>query len=448
MRKYFEGHSLTGVVIILAVFSFAVALRFFDISSQSPWMDELASWWYMRNLGEVWGRESHSPLYYAILRIFTGESDIGTLRIFTATVSVIHLIECFFLGQLAFSKKHFLIFWILICLNPADIVYARMARHYSWLFEGILVYYLLWRIKAPLWMQAMTGAFMGFIHVFAVIPVGLLALYRFWQERNKKYLAVMLVSTNLIIVYYILRIIFLGHEQVSVNVSWNAQTLVNFWSSIVTQFLGDAYPRFEYFPVRFWEAFLVVAPTSLWAFYKRRESGILFASVAIASLLVIEVLGMWLNLRVCRYVIYLIGFWFVAFVDSIDDVKDWQIYSVLAAVSTFLLLHNPLTSFPFEREKVGEWKSYSANFPDTQRLVCANNYQVEYFELNAQLPCNRAVTLVDYSQPLILFDLNNCQKFVSVFLSNLMDVKEIKDLKTGSITYFEPKKSENGKAKK
>ncbi len=189
MRKFFEGHSLIGVVIILSVFIFAVALRYFDISAQSPWMDELASWWYMRNLSEVWGRESHSPLYYALLRLFTGNSDIGTLRIFTATVSVIHLIECFFLGQLAFKKKHFLLFWILICLNPADIVYARMARHYSWLFEGVLIYYLLWRIKAPLWLQALNGAFMGFIHVFALIPVSFLALYRFWREIKNIFLS-------------------------------------------------------------------------------------------------------------------------------------------------------------------------------------------------------------------------------------------------------------------
>jgi hypothetical protein len=446
MRKFFEGHSFIGVAVIISVFLLAIFLRFYDLESQSPWTDELASWWYIRNLGEVWNRESHSPLYYALLRVFTGDSEIGAIRSFSATVSVIHLVECFFLGQLCFKKKHFLIFWILICLNPADIVYARMALHYAWLFEGVLVYYLLWRIRAPIWLQASISAFMGFIHVFALIPISFLALFRFWQEKDKKSLFTILLSANLVLVYYILRII-LGPERVSINVSWNTQPLLNFWFSIISQFLGHAYPRFEFYPVNFWHAFLVVVPTSLWALYKRCESGVLYLFVGVSSLVVIEVLFFWLNLRACRYVIYIIGFWFVALVDSIEEVKNWQIFLVLGVVLLYLLFNSPINSHPWDREKVSEWQSVRANYPGIQKLICANDYQTDYFKLNISIPCHLAVSQVDVKSPLLFFDLSNTHQFLSGHLAALMDVIQFTDLKSGSIIYFEPKKNQDGKVK-
>ncbi len=106
MRKYFEDHSLTGVVIIFCAFALAVFLRFFDLSDQSPWTDEIASWWYLRHLDTVFFRESHTPLFYGLLRFFLGpDATISGIRHFVAAISVIHLIEFFFLGQMALKKQ-------------------------------------------------------------------------------------------------------------------------------------------------------------------------------------------------------------------------------------------------------------------------------------------------------------------------------------------------------
>ncbi|MFL5785951.1 MAG: hypothetical protein ACJ76H_15135 [Bacteriovoracaceae bacterium] len=440
MRKFFEGHSLVGVVILFCVFFFAVFLRFYDIGTQSPWTDELASWWYLRHLDMVWVRESHSPLYYALLRVFTGPSgDLSTLRVFSAVISVIHLIECFFLGQLVFDKKRFLLFWILICLNPADIVYARMARHYAWLMEGILVYYLLWRIRAPFWLELLTGAFMGFIHVFAVIPISFLAMYRWWNDRRTRELCWRLICTNLIVVYYVLRILFLGHESVRSNVSWNSLGSIKFWSSLLTQFLGDAYPRFEFFPVNAWLALGVVGLTGIFILVRRKESGILYIGILVASLLVIEALSFWLNLRTNRYLIYLLAFWIVAFVDSFKDVKQWQAISIMGVVVSFLFFQNPIRTFPWEKEKVSEWKEFRMKYPGTQELVCSNIYQSDYYDLHSVELCRKDFLHVDRQGPLLFFDLNGNDIFVAVQLMQEMDVEDYSKLKYGLIARFVPK---------
>lgn len=448
MRKFFEGHSFAGVAILLSVFLLAVFLRFTDLASQSPWTDELASWWYLRHLGEIWGKESHSPLYYTLLRFFCGaDADVPALRSFSASVSVLHLIEFFFLGQLVFDKKRFLIFWVLVCLCPVDIVYARMARHYAWLLEGLIVFILLYRLRVPVWLESLVAAFMGFIHVFAVIPISFLALYRFWKERRWSELLPVLVSANLVLVYYLLRLLSLGPQVVGSNVEWNSISLVNFWASLVTQFLGDSYPRFVFYPVNPYLAALVVGATSLWILYRRRESGLQYLGVFLVSLLAIEVFGFWLNLRVNRYLIYLVGFWIIAFTDSLGEVKLWQPLTLTGLLLGHILFQNPVLSFPWDREKVESWRNFTARFPDSPQLTCASVYQSAYFDLRSPPDCIRALKDVSLRKDLLYFDLNNTEKMVALFLTQNMNAEEYIPLKSGAIIRFSPKE-DHGKSQR
>ncbi len=448
MRKYFEGHSLTGVVIILSVFLLGLILRFYDPSSLSPWTDELASWWYLRHLDEVFGRESHSPVYYGILRLFLGsDATISGIRTFTAAISAIHLVEFFFLGQRVFKRNQFLVFWILICLSPADIVYARMARHYSWLLEGILVYALLCRGNYPRWLRFVTATFMGFLHVFSLIPIGVISVFDFLKKRKWKPLILDLLPMTPVLFYYVLRVMFFGEKHVARNVSWNSDGLLPFLELCMTQFLGDAYPHYIFDPVNRWVAGFIVGSTFLLILWKKKESGILFFLMILGSLIAIEVLAFWLNLRVNRYVIYLIGLWILALTDILESEKEYVPVIVLGLSLLLVLYCNPLKVYPWENEKVEVWKDFKSTSTGMPELVCSNRYQSDYYGLNAPVLCRDELKSVDFHRPLLFFDLNGLDTVLLVQLMESMDVVDYRALKFGVMARFTPKET-NGNVKK
>lgn len=448
MRKYFEGHSLTGVVIIFCVFVLGLILRFHDPGSLSPWTDELASWWYLRHLDEVFTRESHSPIYYGILRLFLGSNaTVAGIRTFTAAVSAIHLVEFFILGQRVFKRNQFLVFWILICLNPADIVYARMARHYAWLLEGILVYALLWRGGYPRWMRFVTGTFMGLLHVFSLIPIALIGVFDFRQHRNGRELLKDLLPCLPILLYYGFRVASFGEEHVASNVSWNSENFFTFLELTMTQFLGDAYPHFLFYPVNRWLAGGVVLSTFLLILWKRKSSGVLFFLMILGSLFAIELFAFWLNLRVNRYVIYLIGFWILALADLVESEKDYVPLTVLVLSLGLIMTLNPLKIYPWEETKVLDWKEFRAGYSGTPELVCSNRYQSDYYDLKAPVLCRDALGTVDFQRPLLFFDLNGNDSFLLLQLMQRMDVTDYRAQKFGVIARFTPKEK-NGNVKK
>ncbi len=463
MRKFFGGHSLIGVTIIISVFILAVFLRFFELDSQGPWTDEIASWWYLRHLDTVFYRESHSPLFYGILRFFLGkDATISGIRHFVAAVSVIHLIELFFLGQLALKKRAFLLFWVFICLNPADIVHARMARHYSWLLEGVLVYFLLWKIDSPRWMRMIAGVFIAFTHVFAVIPITLLAMFDFYRHRRVKDLAISLIPSFISLGYYAVRFYTFGSEKVMSNISWVKSNSWIFLSSTITQFFGDSYPRFEFYPVPPALAAVIFAITLVSIIYYRKQSGRMFFFIFISSMILVEILSPWANFRVNRFVIYLSGLWLFALADSLEDAKDYVFYPVLICPVLYLIYLNPLLDFPWERERVQQWNKVNGREAVSQKLVCMNIYQSEYFGMKYG-PCMEQALLLDSTKPILFFDLNGTETYAVARFVSSMNVTDYIPLDIrGLIVRFDPKenpvpvpvkklkknKVKNGKSKK
>lgn len=442
MRKYFEGHSPKGVVIIFCAFALAIFLRFYALSVQSPWTDEIASWWYLRHLDTVFYRESHSPLFYGILRVFLGsEATLSAIRHFVAAISVLHLIEFFFLGQLALKKRAFLLFWVLICLNPADIVHARMARHYSWLLEGSLVYFLLWKIGARQWSKLLTGTFTAFIHVFAVIPITVLAGYDFYRSRKWRDLGISLIPCFLVSVYYASRFVIFGREKVLANISWVSSPFYQFFTSTVTQFFGDSYPRFEFYPVLPELCAILFGLSLALILYYRKPSGRIFLILAITSILIVEMLMPFTSFRVNRYLIYLSGFWLYAIADSLEDVKDYIFYPVMVMPVLFLLYFNPLLNYPWEDARVERWKAYRKSEPDTQFLVCANDYQNEYYDFKPGGECLDRVLLIDNTKPFIFFDMTGTQTYIVASFLEKMDVTDYFPGDFGGVMMkFTPKK--------
>jgi hypothetical protein len=442
MRNIFKDHSSLGVVLILCSFVFAVFLRVFDLGTLSPWTDELASWYYLRHLDLVFKVESHSPLYYALLRLILGEdASLYGIRMVSALASVAHLLLAFFLGKKVFSPGKFLIFWFLICFNPTDIIFARMARHYSWFLEGILIYVLWIRIKAPTWSLCVVSALMGFVHVFALIPMSLILFWEYLEKRNLKRLLLPLFSSGLVIFYYLARLITLGSQQVARNVSWNQLGFQQFWSGIWLQFFGDAYPRHIFYPVYLP---LVLALSFLilgFLLWKSKKSSLLLVVSTILTLIVVEVFALsWINLRVNRYVIYLVPLLIYAIVDSLEDkVKTPVIVAVFAIALGYITFLNPLKTYPWDREKVELWKEFTRVHEGKIHYVCANPYQSAYFDLGIEVPCSENILKLNTKASLIFFDLNLNDRLVLLYLMQEMRLADILRPATNGIFLFEPR---------
>lgn len=441
MLKFFKDYSLTGVVLIFSTFALAVILRVTNLSAQSPWTDELASFYFLRHLSQVFEHESHSPLYYAVLRLVLGsEASLLSIRFFSAILSIIHLVVAFFIGQRIFTKNQMLLFWIFICLNPLDIIYARMGRHYGWLLESVLIFALWIRVSAPTWWVSFWAAILGFVHVFAIIPVFLLSLFEYLEKKDLKRFLIIAASSGMIVFYYLMRVFFLGHQKVGSNVSWNTEGFLAFMRSLVLQFLGDAYPRSQFFePSLIWGLLLLVVVSGFFI-WKKSRPGLEFLIIALVSIAFIEVVDLfWINLRINRYLIYLSPLMFLAVAQTWKEVKEWQVIVVLGLFLGGLLYVNPIAIYPWDDDAVLVWKEEISQRPKMQTFICANHYQSLYYDLKTVHPCIRALSELDYKRPIQMFDLNSNDRLAVLFLMERMKITHYRKVNNSLIIFFDPK---------
>lgn len=441
IRKYFEDLSFTEGVLLVSTISFAVFIRFYGIEVQEPWTDELATWFYLRNVDQIFPYESHSPLYYLVLRfLFGSEASLTSLRIFSASFSVLSLITVYFLGRRFLDKNKALAIVILLAFSPADIVHSRMARHYSILLQGTMIFLFMMKGNVRTWIVSLFAALMGFVHVFFLIPMTIILGFDYFRTKNLKKNLLIFTSSLGILVYYILRIIIFGSGHVGDSVSWNGSGFHNFMNQIAAQFLGDAYPRFVIYPTDLTLAWTLVGGLFFFICYKRKESALLLISVVLGSVLFIEICNLaWVNFRINRYVIYLCGLMAYALVDSFKDIK-WKHLLILYFGSLILIVHlNLLANYPWDDEVIRVWKKTTGDNPQTNQLVCSNRYQSAYYELKAPLLCGRYIQSIDTSKPLLFLDLNNNDSFVTVHLMNRMRPVLYKNFRHSKIIHFEPR---------
>lgn len=440
MRNFFKDYSLTGVVLIFCTFLLGVVLRFYNLSEQDPWTDELASFYYLRNLSQVFYHESHSPLYYAVLRLFLGEhASLASIRYFSATLSLLHLILAFILGKKVFPRNQFLLFWVLVCLNPLDIIYARMARHYSWLLESVLIFALWLRVSAPTWRVSLWAALLGFVHVFALIPVFMLSFFDYLEKKNLKRFLVMSASAFLVVIYYLIRIAVLGPAQVGRNVSWNTDSFSAFIKGLMLQFMGDSYPRHLFFPIPLSLALGFILLVLGFFIWKRSRAGLKWFTIALVSVAFIELVSsFWINLRINRYLIYLSPLLFLAIAETWNKIKDWQLLAVLGIMLAFVVYVNPIALYPWDDEAVKLWKAETKE-GNHQTFICANPYQALYYGLKTRHPCSSALKELDFKRPVQLLDLNSNDKLLILYLMENMQLVSYKKVNNSLIIFFDPK---------
>lgn len=403
MRKLLQDYSLIGVVLLFSSFAVGIFLRTYDLSSLSTWSDEIASWYFAKHLDQVFVTESHTPFYYSFIRFFFGsDPNIASIRVFSALISILHLIVFFFLGQKAFEKNKFIIFFILIALNPIDIVFARMGRHYSWLLESVLLFILLLRLNKSIWMLAVQAFIASFLHVFGLIPITIALVFDYIKNKNLKRLLIVMSTAGSVLIYYLLRFLIFGKEKVASNVGWNSSTFFVFIKSLAVQFLGGTYPRDTVYPVSLVLSIFVLLLLFGFILYKRKLSSLYFFTTLVFALLFIELMGLFgMNLRISRLIVYLSGLLILAIADSFERPGNWVPTAVFILSLTYITYLNPIKTYEWNDEAVKKWHSFKSHYTYAQEVICTTNYQADYYQLDTNLCLNPQ--LIDKNKPVIFF---------------------------------------------
>ncbi len=147
-----------ALLVLLAIMLLGATLRFYGLSVQSLWGDELASW-------DFSGRDSlsqviqgvrsdvHPPLYFLILhftRPFFGDSE-WALRLPSAFAGWLCIPAIYALGRRLYSEREGLIAALFLAVLWAPVYYSQEARSYSMLILlSILTSYFWWDVMIDL----------------------------------------------------------------------------------------------------------------------------------------------------------------------------------------------------------------------------------------------------------------------------------------------------------
>ena len=147
-----------ALLVLLAIMLLGGALRFYGLSVQSLWADELASWDFSERdtLSQVFQgvrSDVHPPLYFLILH-FTqwifGDSE-WALRLPSAFAGWLCIPAIYALGRRIYSEREGLIAALLLAVLWAPIYYSQEARPYSMLILlSILTSYFWWDVMLSL----------------------------------------------------------------------------------------------------------------------------------------------------------------------------------------------------------------------------------------------------------------------------------------------------------
>ncbi len=204
-----DGHkSVTPWVMaaMVVITLLGALLRFYHLSLQSLWLDELASWWLSHDQS-VWRyllgrapRETNPP-GYQILLIFVerylGDSET-VLRLPSAMAGTVAIPVMFALGRRMYSARVGLTAALLLAVSWAPINYSQEARTYVFTLLATLLTFLLWyplfvagkaRVTAPKrWAIAycIAAVVLLYLHYYGALIVIGQALATLWLVRTSR----------------------------------------------------------------------------------------------------------------------------------------------------------------------------------------------------------------------------------------------------------------------
>jgi mannosyltransferase len=138
---------------LLTIFLAAVALRLYELGSESLWFDE--AWSFKIAQMDPWQivfstpEDNNPPLYYLILHywlLLTGDSEFA-IRLPSAIASALAVPLIYGVGRMLFGRPAALMAALILSLSAYQIRYAQEARAYSLMtFLGLASFYFLLRL--------------------------------------------------------------------------------------------------------------------------------------------------------------------------------------------------------------------------------------------------------------------------------------------------------------
>jgi len=191
-EKFLTPTLLFGIVLILGI-----VLRFYDLSAESFWLDEVATTIEARqSVSELLttGRLDQPPAYYLPIHFWVkifGISEVG-LRSFSALAGTGSIILIYLVGQRIFGNKVGLLAAFFMAVSDFQILFSQEARNYS-LFEFAallsflsFILYLSSMRKTHFIMYIVFSIFMVYTNAYGVFILAAQNLFFVLQIRRYK----------------------------------------------------------------------------------------------------------------------------------------------------------------------------------------------------------------------------------------------------------------------
>ena len=195
-------------VSVVLVLLLGASSRILNIADQSLWVDEGYAFYHAwsPNLAASLARDTHPPLYFGALRLWsqlTGQSELA-LRWFSVLPSMLSLSVIFQLAREILRHRRSearqihsipLLAMLMLALADAENFLAQEARHYTWLtllVSGSMWFFLRWirqgrRHDYGWWMLGATAMiYTHYITAFVGVVQGLYALVALRGKRQKQ----------------------------------------------------------------------------------------------------------------------------------------------------------------------------------------------------------------------------------------------------------------------
>ena len=171
---------LPRVLIISAILSIAIWLRFADLGKQGLFLDEAWSWAATHlnfpGLLQLSFSDPHPPLYYILLKLsllVLPDSEFG-LRALSAALSIASLTAVLIYVKSRWNTETMIYVGLLMALSPFDIYYSQEARMYTllsflWVVSYISLVNVIEGDKRFLITWSLTTIMMAWTHTYGII---------------------------------------------------------------------------------------------------------------------------------------------------------------------------------------------------------------------------------------------------------------------------------------
>jgi uncharacterized membrane protein len=220
-------HLIALVMIVVT----GLALRIFELGSESIWYDEL---WAIRiarmdPLGIIRASlgDNNPPLYYLLLHywmLLAGDSEFA-IRLPSAIASTLAVPLIYGIGRLLFSSSAGLMAALLLSLSAYQVRYAQNARAYALLvFLGLASFYFLEKLlrDGKSWITiagyVASTTLLMYTHVYGILLVAAQGIYLLATRQE---LAKWLLPVGLVAVLYVPGVAWLAVNTLSSEGAWN-----------------------------------------------------------------------------------------------------------------------------------------------------------------------------------------------------------------------------------